>query len=94
MCYTQAVFRNKNAQNKERKPRRYRDTKRKKGIIRKNTERKEPRINANEREFFRIRNGHEIAVSEVERAACSFRNASRVQEQAGSMFYYANLSCN
>ena len=39
------------------------DTERKKGIERKeNTERREPRINANEREFFRIRSGHEIAV--------------------------------
>ena len=28
-----------------------------------------------------------FSVSNVERAACSFRNANRVQEQAGSMFY-------
>lgn len=39
------------------------DTKRKKGIRRKkNTERREPRINANKREFFGIRSRHEISI--------------------------------
>ena len=35
-----------------------------------------------------------FSVSDVERAACSFRNGNRVQEQAGSMFYSASLSRN